>query len=58
MTMAKAQSDTTSTNEGDGKTKALGLAVDQIEKQFGKGTIMRMGETTQSNVETFPKSKV
>jgi len=53
--MAKAQSDTTSsTNEGDGKTKALGLAVDQIEKQFGRGTIMRMGETTHANVETFP----
>jgi len=57
--MAKAQSDTTSpTNEGDGKTKALGLAVDQIEKQFGRGTIMRMGETTHSNVETFPTGSI
>ncbi len=55
--MAKAQSDTsqdTNVIAGEGKTKALGLAVDSIEKQFGKGTIMRMGETTHSNVETFP----
>lgn len=56
--MAKAQSDTTPNKEGEGKTKALGLAVDQIEKQFGKGTIMRMGETTHANVETFPTGSV
>lgn len=34
----------------DGKTKALGLAMEQIEKQFGKGSIMKLGEahaTTQ-----------
>jgi recombination protein RecA len=61
MTMAKAQSDTTSqtTNSNpaagsDGKTKALGMAVETIEKQFGKGTIMRLGESTHANVETFP----
>lgn len=59
--MAKAQSDTTSNvteSKGDGKTKALGLAVDTIEKQFGKGTIMRMGETSHANVETFPTGSV
>lgn len=63
--MAKAQSDktpTTNTDEPeakvDGKTKALGLAVDTIEKQFGKGTIMRLGETTHANVETFPTGAV
>jgi RecA/RadA recombinase len=26
-----------------GKSQALQLAVDQIEKQFGKGSIMRLG---------------
>jgi recombination protein RecA len=64
--MAKAQSDasTTSNNDDakevkvDGKTKALGLAVDQLEKQFGKGTIMRLGETSHANVETFPTGAV
>jgi len=28
----------------DGKKKALNIAVSQIEKQFGRGTIMRLGE--------------
>ncbi len=28
------------------KEKALGLAIEQIEKQFGKGSVMRLGEST------------
>lgn len=35
----------------DGKLKALGLAMEQIEKQFGTGAIMRLGEQHRSNVE-------
>lgn len=68
MTMAKAQSevtndknqnkDKTTTGSGEGKTKALGMAVEAIEKQFGKGTIMRMGENTHANVETFSTGAV
>lgn len=38
----------------DGKTKALGLAVDQIEKQFGKGAIMKLGEAHKVEVECIP----
>lgn len=59
--MAKAQSDASNeanNTKGDGKTKALGLAVEHIEKQFGKGTIMRLGESTHANVETFPTGSV
>jgi recombination protein RecA len=63
--MAKAQADPSThinSNEPeakvDGKTKALGLAVETIEKQFGKGTIMRLGETSHANVETFPTGAV
>jgi recombination protein RecA len=37
-----------------GKSQALQLAVDQIEKQFGKGSIMRLGEAHAANVETIP----
>ncbi len=29
----------------EGKTKALGAALEQIEKQFGKGSIMKLGES-------------
>jgi recombination protein RecA len=36
------------------KAKALGLALDQIEKQFGKGSIMKLGESTHAVVETVP----
>jgi recombination protein RecA len=39
----------------EGKAKALGLALDQIEKQFGKGSIMRLGEAhVSTKVDTFP----
>src|SRR5579862_3807484 len=37
-----------------GKSQALKLAVDQIEKQFGVGSIMRLGEAHKVNVETIP----
>jgi recombination protein RecA len=40
--------------EGDGKSKALGLALETIEKQFGKGSIMKLGEAHAVNVETTP----
>lgn len=42
------------TDGGSGKTQALQLAVDQIEKQFGKGSIMRLGEAHKIDVETIP----
>jgi recombination protein RecA len=36
------------------KQKALDMALLQIEKQFGKGSIMRLGEGTHLNVEVIP----
>lgn len=35
----------------EGKMKALGLAMDQITKQFGDGSIMKLGEQHKANVE-------
>lgn len=35
----------------EGKEKALQTAMEQIEKQFGKGAIMRLGENASMNVE-------
>lgn len=40
------------TNEG--KLKALGLAMDQITKQFGEGSIMKLGEAHKVDVELIP----
>ena len=39
---------------GTGKAQALKLAVDQIERQFGAGSIMRLGDAHRVNVETIP----
>jgi len=34
--------------------KSLDLAITQIERQFGKGTVMRLGDATKMNVESIP----
>jgi len=36
------------------RNKALELALSQIEKQFGKGSIMKLGAHTKVNVDTIP----
>ena len=38
----------------DEKLKALGLAQEQINKQFGEGAIRRLGDTSTVNVELLP----
>lgn len=40
--------------ENNDKEKALDVAINQIEKQFGKGSIMKLGENAHMNVETIP----
>lgn len=41
--------------EKDEKLKALDAALGQIEKQFGKGAVMKLGDSSaQMNVETIP----
>ncbi len=37
----------------DNRKKALGAALSQIERQFGKGAVMRMGDMGISNIETI-----
>lgn len=41
-------------SEEGGKAKALGLAIDQIEKSFGKGAIMKLDGSMHANIETVP----
>lgn len=38
----------------DESKKALDAAISQIQKQFGKGSIMKLGEATDTTVQTFP----
>ncbi|MFQ5519236.1 MAG: DNA recombination/repair protein RecA, partial [Mariprofundus sp.] len=35
------------------KTKALDTALSQIERQFGKGTVMRLGEQSKVDVDVI-----
>ena len=58
-----AKSKTTSNNVvtkalDDDKDKAIGLALDQIERQFGKGSIMRLGESTGMDVDVIPTGAI
>lgn len=36
------------------KEQALQMALNQIEKQFGKGSVMKLGDKTHLNIETIP----
>ncbi|MDX1765715.1 MAG: recombinase RecA [Candidatus Saccharimonadales bacterium] len=40
------------------KLKALGLAVEQIEKEYGSGAIMRLGDAQKSDIETFSTGSI
>lgn len=44
--------------EQEGKSKALGLALDTIEKQFGKGSIMKLGDAHKVRVECIPTGSI
>lgn len=40
------------------KQKALDEALRKIEKQFGKGSIMKLGEEAQQRLETIPSGSL
>lgn len=44
----------TATNITDERNKALKLAIEKIEKDFGKGAIMKLGDKPAVSVETIP----
>lgn len=54
--MAKDNIETPSTNEG--KLKALQAAMSKIEKDFGKGSIMRMGDEQIEDVDVIPSGSL
>lgn len=47
-------SNTSSNTSNSDKDKALSLVLKQIERNFGKGAIMRLGDAAQMRVETIP----
>jgi recombination protein RecA len=41
-------------NEKDAKLKALKLTLDKLDKTYGKGTVMKMGDSAVQEVEVIP----
>ena len=41
-------------NDKAAKLKALQMTMDRLDKAYGKGTIMRLGESQAANVEVIP----
>ena len=56
--MAKEPKDTKETTVQDGKSEALKLAIAQITKQFGDGSIMKLGENHNVNIELIPSGSL
>ncbi|MCD7739725.1 MAG: recombinase RecA [Candidatus Gastranaerophilales bacterium] len=50
----KIKSEEKTSNISEERQKALKTAIDKIEKDFGKGSIMRLGDRPAVNVETIP----
>lgn len=42
----------------DAKKKALNLILDKLDKTYGKGAVMRLGETTVEDVEVIPSGSL
>ena len=52
--MAVKDKELETSNASDERLKALKLAIDKIEKDFGKGSIMKLGDKASLNVEAIP----
>ena len=49
-----ASNGNTPTSNSPERDKALGLVLNQIERNFGKGSIMRLGDASRMRIETSP----
>ena len=54
MAKKTTKSEATMTADESGKKQALDLAIAQITKQFGDGSIMKLGESQKIDVELLP----
>ena len=58
MVAGKNKATNGSKTEGGDRDKAIKLALDQIERQFGKGSIMRPGESAAMDVDVIPTGAI
>lgn len=56
--MAKKQEQIVKNDSKDDKLKALQAAMSKIEKDFGKGSIMKMGDQKISDMEVIPSGSI
>ena len=56
--MAKKENEGEQLDPKQERLKALQAAMAKIEKDFGKGSIMRMGEEKVANVEVIPTGSI
>lgn len=56
--MVKKSNKSENISEDAGKKQALDLAIAQITKQFGTGSIMKLGETRKIDVELLPSGSL
>ena len=56
--MAKKEENNEQLTSQEQKMKALMAAMQKIEKDFGKGSIMKMGEEKIENVEVIPTGSI
>ena len=53
-----AAKNTSEPKQDEGKMKALNLAMEQITKQFGDGSIMKLGDAKKVDVELLPSGSL
>ena len=56
--MAKKENETAAAGQQSEKLKALQAAMAKIEKDFGKGSIMKLGEERIDNIEVIPSGSI
>ncbi|MBR2250329.1 MAG: recombinase RecA [Prevotella sp.] len=56
--MAKKETESTALSPEDGKLKALQAAMSKIEKDFGKGSIMKLGDDSIESVDVIPTGSI
>jgi recombination protein RecA len=56
--MAKKETDKKAASEKEAKLKALKLTLDKLDKTYGKGTVMKMGDSPVDEVDTIPSGSL
>ena len=56
--MVKEKTETEKKSDNSEKLKALQAAMDKIEKNYGKGSIMKLGDNNVEQVDVIPTGSI